>query len=272
MKLCPVCDFIYEDDQMVCDMDGKELVADPASVVTEQNLSPRQNPGADNPPVQLAGNEWRNFVVAAVVVFVLTALVVVAYLARTRQISSGRAPEISEPSTDRSAEQLPSQSTSGDTAQPPSSDVVSTQTPSTDAAVHEQSVEQSAESSTSSEDEEALAHTRLTPGPVSAGASGISRGPVIVWLVNGAAIRADEAWEKQEGVWYRQGSVVSFLPRSQVRTIERLPSPAPRLKSAPTNAEEKSKQTEPAAEPRKESKVSSFFKKTGRILKKPFKF
>ena len=30
MKLCPQCEFIYEDDQNTCDMDGKELVFDPA--------------------------------------------------------------------------------------------------------------------------------------------------------------------------------------------------------------------------------------------------
>jgi len=39
MKLCPQCDFIYEDDQSVCDMDGKELVSDPATVVIEQGFA-----------------------------------------------------------------------------------------------------------------------------------------------------------------------------------------------------------------------------------------
>ena len=28
MKRCPLCDFIYEDEQSFCDMDGRELVAD----------------------------------------------------------------------------------------------------------------------------------------------------------------------------------------------------------------------------------------------------
>ena len=28
MKRCPLCDFIYEDEQSLCDMDGYELVAD----------------------------------------------------------------------------------------------------------------------------------------------------------------------------------------------------------------------------------------------------
>jgi hypothetical protein len=120
---------------------------------------------------------------------------------------------------------------------------------------------------------ESRAHTRLTPGSVSAGASsGDGGGPVIVRLNNGAAIRADEAWEKSEGVWYRQGGVVTFLKRSEVRTIERLPSPTARSKSVASNTVEKSRQTESATDTKKESRVTSFLKKTGRILKKPFKF
>jgi hypothetical protein len=205
----------------------------------------------------------------------LDSLVDVELKALTHQMRSRR-------DLNRSAEEIPAQSISGDpNGQPSSSDLASTLTPSPDAAPAEQSLEQSSESSSAHSDDQAnlssskesLAHTRLTPGPVSAGTpSGDGRGPVIVRLTNGAAIRADEAWEKREGIWYRQGGVVTFLNRSQVRAIERLPSPTPRAKSVAYNSAEKSRQTEPAPEPKKESKVSSFLKKTGRILKKPFKF
>ena len=289
MKLCPQCDFIYEDDQSVCDMDGKELVSDPATVVIEQGFAtPVSATPVLVPDVQMesVGRRWRKF--ALLTVFVLATLVIVIYLARANQFRSRQVPDVSESSTDRSAGDIPPQSTSGDTsAQPSSSDLVSTQTPSAAAALPEQSTEQSNElssaetgqpavsspASSSSTSKESLAHTRLTPGPVTAGtASGNSRGPVIVRLNNGAAIRADEAWEKREGIWYRQGGVVTFLKRSEVRTIERLPSPSSRSKSAVNNAGEKSRQTEPAAETKKESRVTSFLKKTGRILKKPFKF
>jgi hypothetical protein len=281
MKLCPQCDFIYEDDQSVCDMDGKELVSNPSRVVTEQSFATlvSATPGlvSDVLPMEAAGRRRRNFALVTAVGLVLAALVIVIYLARMHQFRSGRAPESSESSTDRSGE-IPPQSTSRDVSgQPSASELVSTQTPAPETALPEQSREQSNELSSletdqSSTAKESLAHTRLTPGPVSAGASGYSRGPVIVRLNNGAAIRADEAWEKREGIWYRQGGVVTFLKRSQVRTIERLPSPTPRSKSAANTAGEKSRQTESAADPKKESRVTSFLKKTGRILKKPFKF
>ena len=283
MKLCPQCDFIYEDDQSVCDMDGKELVPSPA-VVSDQDVATSVSatpvPVSEVLPVASAGRRWRNF--ALLTLFVLATLIIVIYLARANQLRSLRAPEESESSRDRSAG--PAQPTSEATVgQPSSSESESTQTPAVDAALSEQSPEQPSElssaerdqaaaSSASSTAKEALAHTRLTPGPVSAGApSGNSRGPVIVRLNNGVAIRADEAWEKREGIWYRQGGVVTFLKRSEVRTIERLPSPAARSKPA-VNAAEKTKQTEPPADTKKESKVTSFLKKTGRILKKPFKF
>jgi hypothetical protein len=281
MKLCPQCDFIYEDDQIVCDMDGKDLVSDPTTVINNQGFAPPVSsiPVTDISATELPLRRSRSFAVVTVVGFVLAALVIVAYIARTYQVKSPRAPEVSEPSTDRSTGQLPARSSSGDTSgQPSSSESVSTQTPATDS---DQPVDSSAQtdpnvldSSSSQPDtaKESLAHTRLTPGTVSAGASSVNgRGPVIVRLTNGAAIKADEAWEKREGIWYRQGSVVTFLDRSQVRTIERLPSPGQRSKSVANNSIEKNRQAEPAAEPKKDSKVTSFFKKTGRLLKKPFK-
>ncbi len=284
MKHCPQCDFIYEDDQSVCDMDGKELVPSPA-VVSDQDLatpvSAAPVPVSDVLPVEPAGRRWRNL--ALLTLFVLATLIIVIYLARANQLRSLRAPEESESSRDRSAG--PAQPTSEATVSKPfSSESESTQTPSVDAALSEQSPEQPSElssaerdqaaaSSASSTANEALAHTRLTPGPVSAGAPlGNSRGPVIVRLNNGASIRADDAWEKREGIWFRQGGVVTFLKRSEVRTIERLPPPAARSKPAVNNVAEKTKQTEPPADTKKESKVTSFLKKTGRILKKPFKF
>jgi len=281
MKLCPQCDFIYEDDQSVCDMDGKELVSNPGRVVTEQDFATLVSATpvlvSDGLQMESAGRRRRNFALVTAVGLVLAALVIVIYLARAHQLKSVRAPQNSESSIDRSAEEIPPQSISGDASgQPTSDDLASTQTPSADTALPDQSGEQANELSSVETDQaakESRAHTRLTPGTVSAGASsGNSRGPVIVRLNNGAAIRADEAWEKSEGIWYRQGGVVTFLKRSEVRTIERFPSPSSRAKPAVNNAGEKSRQTEPAAEPKKESKVTSFLKRTGRILKKPFKF
>lgn len=285
MKLCPQCDFIYEDDQSVCDMDGKELVPDPAMLRSGQGFA---SPVSAAPvlhsevlAVESAERRRRNFAFLTAVGLVLAALVIVIYLARMHQLSSSRAPEIPESSTDRSAGEISPQLTSAGPAAPVSTETSpasSEQSREHSDALSAAETDQAALSSSDSSlqsgtSKESLAHTRLTPGPVSAGApSGISRGPVIVRLTNGASIRADEAWEKSEGIWYRQAGVVTFLRRSQVRTIERLPSPTLRSKSTANDAAERNRQTVVAADTKKDSRVTSFLKKTGRILKKPFKF
>lgn len=284
MKLCPQCDFIYEDDQSFCDMDGKELVYDPAPNIIEQS--------AAIPSSLPPRSQSRRFVLAASAGVALTALLFVGYFARTNQSRSG------------SASQSSNQSTPGaTTAQSSTPDLVSV--PSAALAEHrlpeqppEQLAEQAASSSPnlaplssssssplSSSSAASFRRARLGSSPVSAGGSPGNRAPVIVRLSNGASIKADEAWERKEGIWYRQAGMVTFLKRSRVRAIERLAYPQPRSKSGAVNADERNQESEnfiARNQPRlgkpevinvkKESGVRAFLKKTGRILKKPFKF
>ena len=129
---------------------------------------------------------------------------------------------------------------------------------------------------------ESAGRPRPADVPVSAGATAADSYSAIIWLTNGTSIKADQVWEGKEGIWYRQAGVVTLLKRSQVKSIQRL---APRSESTAVTAEEKNRkpqnviaQNRPRVsrpEPpdaRKESRVSSFLKKTGRILKKPFQF
>ena len=46
MKRCPLCDFIYEDDQGVCDMDGIELVHDGGELTPAAKDSTPRRPAA----------------------------------------------------------------------------------------------------------------------------------------------------------------------------------------------------------------------------------
>lgn len=294
MKLCPECDFIYEDNQSFCDMDGKELVPR-AAAEPRFRLTIPIKPADITKALPSSVPKTRNsssLALVAVVVIVLTALVVAVYVARQRQnrdhSSQPAQPSVqaldqptrtsTQPATEQASEsQTPSDQTSGDRA----NDATGS------SAAPEES--QAASSKVS------LAHSRLNPGPVSASASAATgRGPVIVRLTNGAVIKADDAWEKKEGVWYRQAGMVTFLKRSSVRSIERMA--APRSQSTITNAagrnssaggvdadrDQTTKSTRsrdqlriaklPSATPKKESRVTSFFKKTGKLIKKPFKF
>lgn len=284
MKLCPQCDFIYEDDQAFCDMDGKELVYDPAPGIFEQSAAIQ--------PTVSTGFQSRRFALAAVAGVALMALLLVGYFARTQQSRS----DIANLSFNQS---IPGAAS----AQSSTPDQVSGPSPAlAEPTLLEQLPEQSAEPASSSSQNLAplspSSSSSLSPSsaassrrprrgssPVSAGGSPGSRAPVIVRLSNGASIKADEVWERKEGIWYRQAGLVTFLKRSRVRAIERPASPQPRLKSGAVNADERNQKSEnfiAQNQPRlgkpepinvnKESRLSSFLKKTGRILKKPFKF
>jgi hypothetical protein len=301
MKLCPQCAFIYEDHQRFCDMDGKELVLDPASVAAERIVSPPTKmtislPVQSELPARSEGlpakSQARRLPILVTVGIVLATLLVVIYFAQLHRSSSSNAAH--------SPVESPARSTGPDSSRQPSpADLVS----STSVAVTplpEQSPAESSSSPTnavvagsslsfpqSSQSPSSAApvtRARLASSPVSAGAlSANNRGRVIVRLTNGAVINADEAWERRDGIWYRQAGVVTFLKPSRVRTIERIAPPQP-PKSAANNSAEKSRKLENGTAPsqlrirrlepvdtKKQSRVSSFLKMTGRILKKPFK-
>src|SRR6267142_1374798 len=60
MKLCPQCEFIYEDDQTLCDMDGRELVYDRSPLACEELVfptSPEFHNTAEIPVTALAFEE-----------------------------------------------------------------------------------------------------------------------------------------------------------------------------------------------------------------------
>jgi hypothetical protein len=284
MKLCPQCDFIYEDDQVFCDMDGKELAYGHAPGIIEQN--------AAIPTTVSTRSQSRRFAFAVVAGVALTALLFVGYFAETHQSRSGSANPSSNQSTPGATT---ARSSTPNLVSVPSAALADSQLP-------EQPAEQSAEQASSSSNlappgllssasslspspASSFRRARLGSSPVSAGGSPGNRAPVIVRLSNGASIKADEAWERKEGIWYRQAGMVIFVKSSRVRALERLAYPQSRSKSDVANVEDRNQKSEDFIaqnQPRlgkpeiinvkKESRVSSLLKKTGRILKKPFKF
>ena len=74
MKLCPQCQFIYEDDQNLCDMDGKALVYDNRLEVSLDIL-----PAVTGP--ELTNTQLRFRVVPAVAALFFPALLCLAYYA-----------------------------------------------------------------------------------------------------------------------------------------------------------------------------------------------
>ena len=400
MKLCPQCEFIYEDDQTLCDMDGRELVYDASAVGCEQPVVPNAQdihdtygPGTldfertvvcnsqnyydpstldfertvvyspqqiqdtydsttfaseetvvyspqdvhdtydsatftseetaayspqevhdtleipASPAMQQSSWHFRRTAFASLAAILLVALLFVVYYASTRQPRSSS--QASNQTTQYSAlfgEVVTAAQAASDSVSAP----VDVDSSSVEAVTDSDDLNTSSSSSSSSAP--ALSRGRVI-NPVSAGGSGPNnRQQVTVWLANGSSIKADEAWEKKEGVWYRQGGMVTFLKRSSVRSLQReatantvATKPANQTRKpeivvaqnhTPANASSHSQirpgsdnkpveqnrkpentiaENRPIAKPeleaaKKESKVSSFLKKTGRILKRPFQF
>lgn len=261
MKLCPQCDFIYEDEQSFCDMDGKALVFQRVAPVAK----PEMAPSAFDTNVPAPGAKRWFALIAGLAL--LLALIAVAYLSQWQGSRRVYAVESSIPPI---AQDI--------TPQPV---LIPVATP---AAVAAAAASESMNANVAEPEASAKVPTKsVAANSVDSGSPGNSNpAPVIVRLTNGATITADEAWQGKNGIWYRQGGMVTFLKKSQVQTIER--RPVLRRPSAPiTDKTARSttqtasapnplrlKRLEPAT-PKRTSRITSFLRKTGDILKKPFK-
>jgi hypothetical protein len=201
MKVCSQCEFIYEDDQSVCDMDGAELVYDPAPLALTQAAS-------SETATPLAHSRWKRLGATAIAGIVLGTVLVLLF-----QVFTLRTQE----QLSRTGPQNPNSSSAqpGDSSGSPNLDLALPVplVPPVDAL----------------------------PAPVP------STSPQSMLLPEGSP-----------------QAIADVLARPGAN------APAPRLAAATRKRDRAN--PKPLQASSKESKVGSFLKKTGRILKKPFKF
>lgn len=201
MKRCPQCEFIYEDEQTTCDMDGAMLAFDQNSAVVD---GPR--------------SKAKSFAVPAVVGTALAAVLVLAFYTSPLLIAKPDSGQLSPEQT------APVNPNSVPTPVQPVIEAPST-SPSPE-VLEPTSAERAAENERTSNANHAkskAADSRLT----------IRRG---------------------------------LPPLPRVPSLPRLP-PA-RAQKSPSSKD----QIKVTTSPKKQSKVESFLKKTGRVITKPFKF
>lgn len=199
MKRCPQCEFIYEDDQSLCDMDGVLLVFDSralpnlhALAPVDATLAPRRSP-------------WRQRTFPAMAALILATVFSLVYFVSTHNTVRSPAP------------------ISGASVTQP---LVNPVAPSNSAATANSAAEANSSDS-----------NQIQP-PSAAEAN----------------VVATEATE----------------PKREDNT--KAPATTPAAPARKATAVKSSIQPKPAEAPRKEeSKVGSILKKTGHILKKPFK-
>ena len=79
MKRCPECDFLYENDQRFCDMDGRELSLAPRPLLLTEGLVPK-------PPAMLVKSQRRRLAVRVTAAIILGAVLFLAFYGSMHRI------------------------------------------------------------------------------------------------------------------------------------------------------------------------------------------
>jgi hypothetical protein len=205
LKRCPECNSFFPDAEAFCELDGTPLV----SVDDASNPLPVDRTGVAPHPMS-SRNVLTIGALAGILVGVLLFLV---YFAMSRQT----APENSN--TTSSSSSVPQQ----ELPRPLQSAPLATASPSP-----EPSVEPSASPSVETPSpQNSSVPIESSSNPISTATGARGSGPVVIRLVSGLTIEADEAWQTGEGIWYRKRGVVSLLDPKNIKAIEKVSPPAP---------------------------------------------
>lgn len=252
MKLCPQCEFLYEDDQIFCDMDGEGLVNDSRAEV----FSAAAPAGTSASPK----HSRSRFIIGALVAGVLLpALLSFGYYASTRWVGADAIPRSRQPEPNLS-QQIAAASVDNSSTQPaaspsPSPLDIASESPSV-------SADEIADSSVS---RSARTHT-----------------------VSKARANTLSSSDSRLMISKRIAPLPQLNPLPQLLPPQRLPPATPTATlpvTATSGKREVTNQTTTETSQKslivevkpsgkdvsKRSKVGAFFRKTGRILAKPFK-
>lgn len=260
MKLCPKCDFIYEDDQNLCDMDGEALVCD-----NRLGISTRTIPTVTVTGARLTKTHLRSMVMAVVAGLVFPTLLCLAYYSSSTLLYSTFASRSAKPEASDTIRQQQH-------IVPPQDNSVSSP------------VTNPSQSPTNSE---------LASEPVSNGTEELKDRPASLpaqtQVVTTAGDNTLKAGDKRLAITRGLPPLPRLAPLPRLSLPSRLPvtkagtrvpgsSTPPKReltnqKLGVTNQKALVVEVKPApGNPNKPSRVKAFFKKTGHILKRPFQF
>jgi hypothetical protein len=210
MKRCPRCYQGYENTAVFCEADGQRLLNDPALLGSEENLVPDFPSKSNN----------RYFVIGLVGVLTGVLLCSFAYIGylllkpepdpaagERRPFAQVRDTDEPRPAPPRTAEAAPAPSESPSPEPDESASPEPSQQPPTETV-----------------------SARLSHGPVSTAeqpadtVDGVKT-KTIIEMQDGSVIEVDAAWKDPQGVWYRRGSMVSFVDTTRVKAITSRPEP-----------------------------------------------
>lgn len=218
MMLCPACHQVYDQNQKFCEEDGTQLVNVPPVIVGGRSAGQAAAPQPN----------WASGAVGVVIGLTMAVGAVGVYSALTRSAETPAA----------RAETAKITTAASQPARPVAYKPIETPMPD-----EEEEAEPSPEPSPSASATPPPAPSPTAP-PHSVGASPIStnvskgggNSTTKISFHDGSVIEADDAWEDAKGVWYRRGSLVTFIERERINAIERhalAQRQAPEAKAAP---------------------------------------
>jgi hypothetical protein len=208
MKRCPECYEVYDAEQNFCESDGQTLLADPTLSLIEPHPEPVS---ADR------RTAWFTGIVGLMAGILICAAIYVGYSLLAIEDDSSRQepvvsrPENRQPSRNQGPERTDDRSVAG-----------LTEEVSDDSEAGEITEDPGVpEPPTTTESKVAA---RLNRGPVSTGErrkddSEDATIRTVIEMNDGTEADVDAAWEDSRGVWYRRGSVVSFVESNRVKAI-----------------------------------------------------
>jgi len=205
MKRCPQCYDVYDESERFCEVDGQELLADPAAAPGSQAASPA-------PPA--AGPSW----LPAATLGVLIGIGIGAGIFAAITLSSSS--KENEPQVVREApavrERAPNLRATAVANPAPTAEPEESPSP-------EAEEEAQAEASPQpTEDNKTVAE--FNRGPISTGKKSRTDESeaalqTVIEMNDGSTLDVDAAWEDKQGIWYRRSGLVSFVESSRVKAI-----------------------------------------------------
>jgi len=213
MKQCPACQESFDNELNFCDIDGTPLVDETALL-----RAALQRPAGIGALIKQNGRLSLSSAAQTIVIGILIGIVLclVVYVVSLTRVQNAE-PRSQNKSTSAKQQFAPPRSTQVASALTPEP----TPAPSVDEPVPDERTPETTASPVASP-------PLLNTGPISTGGkqSG-ERGRAVIKLKDGASIEVDAAWEEGQGVWYRRGSVVSFVEHDRVEAITGPVRPSP---------------------------------------------
>lgn len=249
MKLCPQCEFLYEDDQIFCDMDGEDLVYDTRAEVIPAPVLETIRPGTK-------GSRLKTMIVAVVGGLLLAALLTFAY-ASSRSLSSVPVSQSGPPESN--PQQIPTPP-NGNTSTPAAAN------PSQSPMNPEVASESATAGAEKLEDKTASPSTRTETASKAGENSVRSIDSRLTISTRLPALPALNPLPRL-GPPRRLTAAKPTPPRPTATEKQKLNNQKLAQPSQKATIVEVKPPSQPVSKP---SKVRAFLKKTGRILKKPF--